>query len=93
MTTNQMQRPPVHVVRIGQTVPHVPQLLLSVCLLTQPLPQQSGVLTPHTLPHEPQLFLSLVVSRHALPQHVGEPLVHVSKHEPQFALSLVVSAQ
>jgi hypothetical protein len=90
--TNQMQRPAVHVVRIGQTLPQLPQLALSVSLLTQPS-QQSGVLTPHTLPHEPQLFVSLVVFRQALPQQVGEPLVHAVKHAPQFALSLVVSAQ
>jgi hypothetical protein len=83
--TNHVQMPATHVgVRSGQMLPHVPQLLASVCLSTQPLPQQSGVVEPHTCPHDPQLFLSVVVSLHALPQHVGVPPLHALKHAPQF---------
>jgi hypothetical protein len=46
----QMQEPLTHVVSVGQTLPQVPQLLLSVCVSTQPLEQHDGALLPHTLP-------------------------------------------
>ena len=51
--TNQMHAPRVHVVRLGQTWPHVPQLLLSLVVLTHALLQHEVPLL-HALKHEPQ---------------------------------------
>jgi hypothetical protein len=65
------QKPSEQVVPGGQTVPHVPQLLLSVMVLTQlPLqfvkpcrqmqvPSTQRSLAPHAIPHSPQLLMSV----------------------------------
>jgi hypothetical protein len=53
--------PLVHVLPLGHTVPHAPQLLASIVVLVQLPPQQSapGPL-PQLLPHAPQFWGSLV---------------------------------
>lgn len=70
--------PPWHCVPAPQRLPHAPQLLLSVCSLTQEVPHTVvppvhesehipfvQVCVPaHTLPHAPQSFGLEVVSMH-----------------------------
>lgn len=73
--------PLVHVSDVAHALPHVPQLLLSVCVSTHdpeqsvPVPHWHALLTHvaplgHALPHVPQLDESLVVSTHIPPHTV-----------------------
>lgn len=45
--------------RVGQTFPHLPQLLFEVARSTQVLVQHAGTIPVQTVPHLPQLLRSL----------------------------------
>jgi hypothetical protein len=84
--------PLVHGVVPGQTLPQVPQLFLSVCLLTHPPPQQSGVVPEQEFPQDPQ-FCGSVCVREQLPLQHSRPPAHALPQLPQFAVSDCVSTQ
>jgi hypothetical protein len=71
----------------------VPQLLLSVCKLMQPAPQQLWP-APQTIPQPPQLFGSVELLTHSLEQQPlgGNPGQWLPQ-EPQLVGSLVVLVQ
>ena len=85
--------PPEQTALPPQRLPQEPQLLLSVCVLTQALPhcvspaphEQLPLLhvapMAHWCPQLPQLSESVFVSTHALLQFV-RPLLHIALHEP-----------
>jgi hypothetical protein len=79
------QTPPLQVYDALQTLPQVPQLLLSFCTSTQAVPPQSAHPVEHTslhwpsvqvrsegqaLPQVPQLLGSVCRSKHTVPQSV-----------------------
>ena len=93
------QTPEVHTVPPAQTMPHDPQLLLSVCRFAHmpdaaqytvgdthtvlQVPPEHAVPGPHTVPHAPQLVL-LVLSV------VSHPLVRMPSQFPKPAAQLPI---
>jgi len=79
----QSHAPPVH--PLSHWLPHPPQLLESLSVSVQELPQHWG-LTPslQELPQDPQLPLSLSSSTQPLLQHAGlTPSLQLLSHSPQ----------
>jgi len=89
------------------TLPHAPQLAVSLAVSTQAAPQvvlvaQSSAHTPlsqtcpepQTLPHAPQFFGSELLSTQA-PEHCAYPLLQVTAHFPpeQVATPFTVDGQ
>ena len=64
---------------VRQTLPHEPQLLLSVPSLTH-FPAQQLIPVPQAFPHAPQFLLSVLVLTHDVPHAVG---VAAEQVEPQ----------
>jgi hypothetical protein len=79
----QLQVPFWHVCPPEQTLPQVPQLLLSVLTFRQPPPQQVLAAPEQTLPQAPQLLLLVCVSMQALPQQALPP--QLMSQPPQLA--------
>jgi hypothetical protein len=75
--------------RVGQTFPHLPQLLVEVAKSTQAFVQQAGAIPVHTVPHLPQLFRSL--GTHVPLQH-NSPLAQgrMASHMPASAVWLLM---
>jgi hypothetical protein len=65
--------PPLHVVRSGHTLPHAPQLALSLSRGLQVPPQQVAP-AAHLLPQVPQLLASVVVLVQTVPLPAGHEL-------------------
>ena len=100
--------PDLHVspIVVSHIAPHVPQLLLSVCVFLHMLEQHVS-LPPHAIVHEPQCASSFVISTHVplqfvrpVAQQVVMPLFvwqvpapQLLLHAPQFVLLVVRSTQ
>ena len=69
--------PDLHVspIVVSHIVPHVPQLLLSVCVFLHMLEQHVSL--PHAIVHEPQCASSFVRSTHVPLQFVRPVAQHV----------------